>query len=368
MLAALLFAFHFFFSGNAAAASVCFGLACLTRYEAWAAAPVLAIGHFARGARSPRRAAEALALFGWAPLAWMILHRGFSAPGTFVVELPASLERLQRYVYLGWITVKNTPAPVLILAAWGGWRLLTVDFRKQPRLRVLAAFLALFAAAILLSAHGEAPDPERFVTAREAAIPITAAVFAAGFAIRQRRRLGHLLVAAGVVLGVYQAHRFLIRDTSQPATRLSFEVARFLDSNVKEGERVAMLVRPIPQDLIRNYLDKVRSAGGDEGLRRARRILASVDTSPPDYQGTMIHSTLGRRVISFAPRPGGESVRSEIAETNVDWIVIWSDHMPGNEIEARLKNRAMTSGHPAHVLKVEPLSAAVFRLVHGSYD
>jgi hypothetical protein len=362
MLAALLFAFHFFVRRRSLAASACFGLACLTRYEAWAAAPALALGHFARSGRGPRAAFQAIALFGWAPLAWIILHQGFSAPGTFVIEMPASAARLMRYVYLGWITVKNTPAPVLILAVWGGWILWKAGLRKQPDLRVPLAFLILFAAAILISAHGEAPDPERFVTAREAHIPIAAAVFAAGFAIRQRRRAGAVLAAAGVVLGLYQAHRFTARDTSLPATRLSFELARYLDAAVRDGEAVAMLVKPIPEPLVRNYLDKVEAASGEEGLRRARRVLASVDTSPPDYQRTKIHAARGGQLVSFAPRPGRAAPEPAVsANPDVEWIVVWSDHMPGNETEARLLQRAFASGEPVRVLSSGPLAVNVYR-------
>src|SRR5271170_4745202 len=40
MLSLLLFALHFLYSEQMWAASLCLGLACLTRFEAWAAAPV----------------------------------------------------------------------------------------------------------------------------------------------------------------------------------------------------------------------------------------------------------------------------------------------------------------------------------------
>jgi hypothetical protein len=264
-------------------------------------------------------------------------------------------------VYLGWITVKNTPVPVLILAVWGGWILWKTGLRKQPDLRAPLVFLVLFAAAILLSAHGEAPDPERFVTAREAHIPIAAAVFAAGFAIRQRRRACAVLAAAGVALGLYQAHRFTARDTSLPATQLSFELARFLDAAVKDGETVAMLVKPIPEPLVRNYLDKVEAAGGEEGLRRARRVLTSVDTSPPDYQRTKIHAARGGQLVSFAPRPGTPPDRIPRADPDVQWIVVWSDHVPRNETEMLVQQRAIASGEPVRVLSAGPLSIEVYR-------
>ena len=269
MLAALLFAFHFFFRRNLPATSVFLGLACLTRYEAWMAAPVLVVAHYARSNRSPLEGLKALALFGWAPLGWFLLHHGFSSPGTFVVELPQSFSRLVRYIYLGWITVKNTPIPALLLSVWGVWRIWKAGLRKQTDFLVLLVFLTLFAIGILFSAHGEEPNPERFVTAREAHLIIAAAVFCTGFALTEGRKVAIFLAFAGIVLGVVDAHRFIARDTSQPAIRLSYELAQFLDSTVKEPGRIAMLVKPFPQIAVQDYLDKVMRRGGTKGLARA---------------------------------------------------------------------------------------------------
>src|SRR5258708_655757 len=45
MLAGLMLAFHFFYTEKWLAASLALGVACLTRYEAWAACPVLALAY-----------------------------------------------------------------------------------------------------------------------------------------------------------------------------------------------------------------------------------------------------------------------------------------------------------------------------------
>jgi Gpi18-like mannosyltransferase len=55
MLGLVLLAFHFYCARNSAGASISLGLACLTRYEAWAACPVLAIVQMRRDGRSVRR-------------------------------------------------------------------------------------------------------------------------------------------------------------------------------------------------------------------------------------------------------------------------------------------------------------------------
>jgi hypothetical protein len=356
MLAALLFAFSFFLGGNFRAASAALGIACLTRYEAWAAVPVMAAAYYSRTGR----AIQSLALFGWAPLGWMLVHQGFSAPGTFVVELPQSIWRVMRYVYLGWITVKNTPVPVLVLGAWGMWALWKAGFRKHTDLRVPLAFLLLFTASILFSAHGESPDPERFVTAREAHLFLTAVVFGAGFALRAGGRAAEILALAGILLGVYDAHRFTARDTSVPATRLSYELAQFLDANVRDGERVAMLVKPLAPEAGQSYIDKVRRRGGERGVARALEMMAGMDTSPPDYQRTRIHSTLGGRIMSLAPKPLAEPVFEPAAVPEVEWIAVWSDHVPGNAAERQLRDLALGSGPPVAVLSADGLSAAVY--------
>jgi hypothetical protein len=287
MLAALAFAFHFHFAGREGAASAALGIACLTRYEAWCAVPVLILA-------GRRKIVRAALLYGWAPIVWIVWRGGIAPPGTFVIEWPETWWRFQRYAYLAWIALKNTPPPVLALAGLG-----VVALRCGPRpnrSRHLAAFLALFLVSILFSAHGVLPDPERYVASREAAIPIAAGVFLAALAVARRPRPGLALAIAGVVWGIADAHRFLVRDTSLPELRLSVALARYLEGNLAPGEKAAVLARNVEP---RMYLAKVERRQGEEGLRRAREIMASGDMSPPDYQRTLVHSRLGRgRLLS----------------------------------------------------------------------
>ena len=107
MLAALLLAFHFFYSERFALASICLALACFTRFEAWAAAPVLA---YAYGRK--RGVLRGVALFGWAPAVWLIYQRGLAPTGSFVLESHVTFARFLRWVYLAYITAKFTPVIV----------------------------------------------------------------------------------------------------------------------------------------------------------------------------------------------------------------------------------------------------------------
>ncbi len=334
MLAALAWAFHFFFSGRLAPASAMLGLACLTRYEAWVAVPALAWTWLNERGWTPGRILEAALLFGWAPLAWMAAHGAIAPAGTFVVEMPASAWRLQRYVYLGWITVKNTPPPVVAMAALG----IAGVWRARHRVGVLAAFFALFLVSVLFSAHGESPDPERYVTARTAALWLAAVVFAAAFTAADRPRLGAALVVAALPWGLWDAHRFLARDTSAPRVQLAYELARRLDELVGEGEVAAVLAQPVAPELAQAYLNKVERRSGSRGLHKARAELAATDTSPPDYQRTLVHSRLGRRRLRPAVAP----------ETR--WIAVWSDY-----------STAPPKGTPVDTIRGGDLRVAIYQ-------
>ena len=361
MLAGLAFAFHSFFAGNQAAASLSLAVACLTRYEAWAACPILALAYALERKSRPTEFAKGALLFAWAPLAWILYSKGLAPAGTFVIETSLTPSRLVRYVYLGWITVKNTPIPVLLLASLGVWQLWKSKAFHDRRIRLLSALLALFLAAILFSAHGVSPDPERFVTAREAHLLIAAAVGLAGFGLTPWSRLRLLLLVAGFVLGIYGAHRFVARETSDPHLQLSYRLARYLDSTVSDSEKVIVLAKPIARELIQDYLDKAFRQGGPPALAQAQRILEGVDTSPLDYQRTLVHSQLGRARLISLTRAAADSAASEQAVPTAKWIAIWSDSEPSNPQEAQLYRSAIANGPPAEVLRAGSLSVGVYR-------
>jgi hypothetical protein len=362
MLAALMLAFHFFFNGSNIAASVALGAACLTRYEAWAACPVLVLTYLRQQDSRPLTWFKSLLLFGWAPAAWMLYHAGVSAPGTIVVELPRSANRLMRYVYLGYITVKNTPVPILVLAGLGIWTAWKNRALRDPPIQVLSAFTALVVCAILFSAHGESPDPERFVTAREASIWIVAVVFAAGVALAHRSRAWVAVAAAGIVLGLVEADRAVRRDTSNPRVRLAYDLARFLDDRLNPNETALIFTKPVAPELVQSYLDKVARKSGEAGVEQARKILLSIETTPPDYQRTVIHSRLGKfRLRSLAGNVGADP--SGISSPRcVGLAAVWSDFAASNPVEAREYAAIVARATPVQHIASGSVSATVYRL------
>jgi hypothetical protein len=360
MLGSLLFAFHFFFRERWIFSSIFLGLACLTRYEAWVACPVMAVAFLMRRKKSLREVAKAVFLFGWAPLAWVVYNGAISAGGTFVIELPASPFRVLRYVYLGWITVKSTPIPALLLAIVGAWTIWKSRALTDRRVLLLASFFGLFLLAILFSAHGEAPDPERFVTAREATLLIAATLLTAGFALNKSSRVRTAVAFVGVVLGIYSAHRFIVRDTSTPQAQLCYQLAQYLDARLAGHERAVVLTKPIPPNLVEAYLSKALKRGGEPALHKARVLLMTLETTPPEYQRTFVHSRFGKnRIISLA----GDAVTKQPSDAGIqpDWVAVWSDFEPSNQAEARLYN-SVARDEAVQVFQSGGLTVTVYRL------
>jgi hypothetical protein len=362
MIGALLFAIHFFFLERWIAAGIALGLACLTRYEAWAACPVLAAVYLWKDGITLVNIAKAFMYFAAVPVAWIVYHAGISAPGTFVIEWPRSPFRLMRWIYLGWITVKNSPLPVLILAGAGIFQLWKTGAHRERRIRVIGAYLLLVVFAILFSAHGEAPDPERFVTAREASIWIAAVLLVSAIALRDGRPLWRALAIVAVPLGVIQAHYAVGRDTSTPQIRASFELARYLDASLARNEEAVVLTKPVPLELVRQYLDKVAQRSGEVGLRQAGRVLRDTETTPPDYQRTLVHSELGKnRIVSLAGNVGAES--SSIRTPRCAALAaVWSDFSASNSVEAAFHLSLASGTARVHQIRFDPVLVTVYRL------
>lgn len=314
MLAALLLAFHFFYAERWPAASLFLAAACFTRYEAWIACPVFAAAYVWRRGFRWTPALRGALLFGWAPVLWVLAHGGLASPGHFVLDSSVSFWRLQRYIYLGWITAKFTQPPVLALAAAGFWLLFAGRRELGPRWWMQIAFVALFAIAILFSAHGVMPDPERYVSAREAHIPMYFVLIAASLGLRQWPRATRAFVAASAVMGVAAAFWYARFESSRPDVELGYRVAKFLDQSLGPGERALILGCPVSERDVRLYLSKAKQTGGEEGLRQAQIELRRFEATPPDYQRVVAHSRLGRGRLLASPAGCAE------------WTAVWDCH------------------------------------------
>ena len=340
MLACLTFAFHFLYTQRWLMASLCLAAACLTRYEAWAACPVFASAYILRQDRSFIGIVKAALLFGWMPVAWILACHGLTPAGHFVINRSISIWRFQRYVYLGWITVKFTQIPVLFLAGAGAWRLYKNRSSIDWRLWVQIAFVALFAIAVLFSAHGMPPDPGRFVTSREAHLLIYLVLLVAVLGLVQWPRWSPAMVGLSAVLGIGGAFWYVHVATSAPDVQLDYRVAQYLDNSLRDGERVLILARPVTEDWTL-YLDKARKTGGKEGLRQAQLQLQELAAMAPDYQRVAVHSRLGRERLLAPPAPCGE------------WVAVWNNYPD--------VARELAVAEPVQVLRSGPMSVSILR-------
>ncbi len=337
MLAGLVFAFHFAFTERWDLASLSLGVACLTRYEAWLACPILAGAYAWKRGAGPRSALVGLALFGWAPLGWIAYNRGITPTGSYAIEWSSNPERLLRWAHLGAVTLRYAGLPTLALAVGG----MVVFWKRRlftrPAYRMLTAYLVLFLVAILFSAMGYGQNPERTVTEREAHIPLVAVTLLAALGLSPLPRLRHGVAALGAIVGLVMADRYVRHQTSEPHLALSYRVARYLDREVPAGVQVL-------QDL-----DMAK---------------------PADYERILVHSRLGEdRLQSYATLALGRYADSATTSTSDStvlfrhplWIVLWSNFVPTNALETRLQAEAVVA-QPVQVFQQDSVSVQLYSL------
>jgi hypothetical protein len=307
-----------------ALAAVVLGIACFTRYEAWIACPILAWLYASRGHWERRKILTGIAMFCWAPAVWILCHFGFSSPGTYVIEIPHSPARLIRWMYLGWISIRHSPLPVVIFTLAGAIVLIRRRSDDKAEVMPFAAFVVLFLMAILLSAQGEPhsslPNSEAFVTSREAALPVAFLLLlaAAGLQVLLQsaswRRAAWLIAAAGVILGIVQSMYFVHEQAAAPDPALSYRLAQYLSRHVKAGERVLVLAKPFSDSDWSPYINHARRLQGSEGAARAYRNLRSIDLSPLEFQRTAIQTQLSPKQLL----PTGDAA-------SMDWVAVWNN-------------------------------------------
>jgi hypothetical protein len=353
MLAGLSWAFAWAAAGRHAPAAGALALACWTRYEAWPACPAVFWMVWSNGPRNTRRALAWGALCAAPPLAWMALQGGIAPMGSFAVEHNFSLERLWRWIYVGWITMKHSWF-ALPAAALGLWALARERRWREPSWQAILGFGTLLAGAILFSAHGERDRPERYVTAREAHLPISFVCLAAGYGLVKLGRARVQVGLAMLALTVVSAQRFVKAETSAPHVALAYRAARFLEETLEPGQTAAVLAKPIPADMLDRFLE---TAGDREA---ALRTLLSLHTGPPDYQRILVQTSLGReRLISFSRLPLAEA--AEAPKTRPDWVLRWSDFGPTSDHEEALAE-AVSVLAPAEVLRQDGIQLSLYRL------
>ncbi len=368
MLAGLVFAFHFAFTERWPLASLSLGVACLTRYEAWLACPVLACAFAWKGGLGVRSALAGIALFGWAPLGWMAYNRGITPAGSYAIEWSSNPERALRWAHLAAVTVRNSPLPALILAGVGTvtfWRRRL--FAERPY-RMLTAFLALLLVAILFSAHGIGDQPERVVTQREAHVPLTAVTVLAALGLSTLPRFRRAAAALTVVVSLAMADRYVRRQTSEPHLALSYRVARYLDGTVAPAEQVVVLAQPIQAEDALARIERRRGAGA---VRRTLATVRALGMVPSEYGRILVHTRLNRdQVRTYATlelgrfadgSEGNQPAPAAQPSPRRQWLVQWSDFVASNPIEAGLA-AAVASEVPRQVFAQDNVWVRLYTL------
>jgi hypothetical protein len=340
MVTGLLFAFYGAFADRPLVASIGLGVACLTRYESWLACPVLFAWYLKRNGVTLRRVAESAALYGWAPLVWVLYNRGITPAGSFAVENQLSVARLMRWAYVGYVTLLHTPIPIAALAIIGLVIFIKRRLWNDARYIALAAYVALFLLALLFSAHGTQPDPERRVTDREAHITLVAMCFAATLGLTAIGRYRTVVVGLCTVVSLWMANRYFDQQTSAPELAISYRAAHFLDSAVASGEHVAVLAKPI--DGVPLFLGKTTS-GQPAARAAALATLHRLETTPPNFQRILVHSRLGKTQLhsyaSLIQRDGDREeilVAPAVMEHPPNWVARWNDFSPTSHAEEEL--------------------------------
>lgn len=386
MLAGLLWGFYFLFGpdtpSNRTAMSLSFAVASLTRYEGWIAAAVaLVVWIFLRRKRFSRRESiKAFLVFFWAPMLWILWNLGLSPEGTFVLDWRWIWDRWYRPYFIAKTALWWTPAGVLALVL-AGLCAAAGEMRQASRVVTHGAFallLLLFFPMLVFSAHGISPDPEKFVTEREAFIPTAFLVLYAGLGYQwfqarlhnpmtRRPVLWRSILLAGVVgLAainlVSGMHRVCLANLDDEL-RLGFDAASFLR---EKNAGAIVYARPLPEAEIRKFLKQAERTGGTEGLRKAEELLRVAETTPLDYQRILVHSWMGKRKILASEHLRGldpDTIDQLISERDMNYLIRFNDFTPANEQEKSMLSLLLKRSYPVAWFNSRTRKAEIYELI-----
>jgi hypothetical protein len=370
-------------------ASLFLGLACLTRYEAWVIT-VAAGFYYAKtrlNSRSPlgysQLLVKTIALFGWAPVLWILLHRGVSPQGTYVLEGPATWARLWRIPYVTTMTLVHAGPIVCVLAILG-----LLSFRKQSLLKNPGIQMVLSAAVLLMlslvfSAHGVAPDPQRFVTDREAHWFVLFPFWAAALglsdlkhrriprtgtspskpeaALTWRSAIYYLALFLAVLGGVVQSDRYIKRLLIDQNLNLDYAVAQYLERNLPQGSKALVFAKPLPSEATQLYFDKVYSQEGAGALETARQQLAELNYGALDYCRIVVNTRRGRNQILDASKliVSDSDAERFLSQNHVRLAAVFSNY-PADEINTHhLLDYLKQRGKPQVTLEDRGLQVSI---------
>jgi hypothetical protein len=292
----------------------------------------------------------------------MLYHAGLTPAGSFALDSGIRFERLWRWVYVAWIVVKYSWF-ALPAAALGAWDVARERRLRAPIWQALLLFGILFALALLFSAHGDRDQPDRFVSAREAHLPLAFVSLLAGCGLARLNRHRAEVVLAMLIFSAFGAQHLVAFETAEPHTALAYRAAQLLDARLASGETAVVLAEPIPREQLERYLVAAERQGGPEGRAAAERVLLDLHVEPSGYQRILVQTRVERdtlRSLAALPQdlvPG----RDEPAAFTPDWALVWSDFQPSSDAERNLAAR-LEGAEPLERLQSQNLTAALYRL------
>jgi len=372
-------------------ASLLLGLACLTRYEAWVINAAAGL-YYARVRFKTRSFLSCLrllirtgALFGWAPLLWIVLNHGISPQGTYVLEGAATWERLWRIPYVTAMALYHAGPVVSILAGLGLLTFWNASLWRKREIQMILASASFLLLSLVFSAHGVGPDPQRYVTDREAhwfvLFPFWLAALGMS-SLKQRlmtwselskpsNRFGnlgavsyYLLLALAAVWGTFQTDRYIKRLLLDQNLNVDYAVVQHLERKLPHGSTALIFAQPLPPDATQGYLDKVYSQGGTAALDTARRQLADLNSGPLDYSRIVVNTGLGKNRILDASKlaVNASDTGQYLAKNRVRLAVVFSNY-PAQDLTTRhLLDYIRQSGEHQATLEERGLLVSIYEV------
>ena len=302
---------------------------------------------------------KTIALFGWAPLLWIVLHRGVSPQGTYVLEGPATWERLLRIPYIVAMALYHAGPIVGCLALLGLLTFWKRSLWAKPGIQMVIVAAALLMVSLVFSAHGVEPNPQRYVTDREAHWFVLFAFWAAALGLSGLKELSvssatashskapnhwsnlrtlihSLALVLAVVWGLFQTDRYIKRLLADQNLILDYAVAQHLEQNLSDGDVALVFAQPLPANSAQQYLDKVYSQGGAQALAVARQQLADLNSGPLDYSRIVVntHVPKGQIVDGSKLTVNASDIPSFVLQKHVRLAAVFSNY-PAQEINTK---------------------------------
>ena len=247
--------------------------------------------------------------------------------------------------------------------------------------------VALLVVSLVFSAHGVEPNPQRYVTDREAHWLVLFAFWSAALGLswlkepavssakashskapthssNLRTVIHRLVLVLAVVWGIFQTDRYIKRLLADQNLILDYAVAQHLEQNLSDGEVALVFAQPIPANSAQQYLDKVYSQGGTHALAVARQQLADLNSGPLDYSRIVVNSHVrkGQIVDGSKLTVNPSDTQSFVSQNHVRLAAVFSNY-PAQEVNSRHLLNYLKQRSVQHVtLKDRNLQVSIYEV------